>query len=136
MSQTEILRVVVLSAGLLLAACEPQSLTGKIYNQNQSNNDSVSPPEEVPLPGPLSSCDIYNGNSSYAPFSNCGSYDGSGQIPCTCSKSSLRQAEVFFLTTDELNHYLAVYPTLSVEYNGPTLYTNTSPYNFMIKTTY
>jgi hypothetical protein len=113
-----------------LQGCDPDG------HLQGSGAENTTPSVQLEIPGPLSGCDMVNGNTTYAPFTSCGTYDGSGQIPCTCSRAGQRVSEVFFKTAAERDHFLQVYPTSVPEYNGPTKYTNTDPYVFMLKFSY
>ncbi|MDZ4661105.1 MAG: hypothetical protein SGJ18_05745 [Pseudomonadota bacterium] len=99
----------------------------EINLQNQGSN--------VPLKL-LSDCDVIPGNTSQLPFSSCGVYDGSNQVVCSCSHTSQRLIENFFTSSGDREHWLSVYPNNTISYNGPTQYTNTGLFKFMVKYTY
>ncbi len=78
------------------------------------------------------SCDMISGTAN-APFTTCGTYDGTNQVVCSCNHNSARIEEAFFSTAANRDHWLSIYSNVSPTYNGASPFSNTGNYKFMIR---
>lgn len=114
------MRYFLLLGSLLLLGCGSKgTLEGTIFSESSQGVGSLS-------------CDMISGTAN-APFTTCGPYDATNQVVCSCNHNSARIEEAFFSTAANRDHWLAVYSNIQPTYNGPSPFSNTGNYQFMIR---